>query len=47
VPLGADAITSAQRYHRDGYVLRPLRNFICLTLYFLGAPPSALLRIYG
>ena len=46
-PLDADAVTSAQRYHRDGYVLRPLRNFVCLALYFLGVPPSALLRIYG
>jgi len=44
--LDADAVTSAARYHRDGFVLRPLRNLTCLTLYFLGMPPSALLRIY-
>lgn len=47
VPLDADAVTSADRYHRDGYVLRPLRNFFCLMLYFLGVPPAALRRIYG
>jgi rSAM/selenodomain-associated transferase 2 len=44
--LDIDAVTSAARYHRDGYLLRPLRNFVCLTLYFLGVPPKALLRIY-
>ncbi|HUH86318.1 MAG TPA: TIGR04283 family arsenosugar biosynthesis glycosyltransferase [Stellaceae bacterium] len=44
--LEADAVTSAERYYRDGYVLRPLRNFVCLTLYFLGVPPASLLRIY-
>ena len=47
VPLGADAITSAARYRRDGYVMRPLRNLACLSLYFLGVPPRLLLRLYG
>ena len=46
VALEADAVTSAARYHRDGYVARPLRNLLCLTLYFLGVPPQVLLRIY-
>jgi rSAM/selenodomain-associated transferase 2 len=47
VVLDADAITSAARYRRDGYIARPLRNFGCLALYFLGVPPRLLSRVYG
>jgi rSAM/selenodomain-associated transferase 2 len=47
VALDADAVTSAARYRRDGYVARPLRNVGCLVLYFLGVPPRLLLRVYG
>lgn len=47
VPLGADALTSAARYRRDGWRLRPLRNLTCLTLYFAGVPPQTLQRLYG
>jgi rSAM/selenodomain-associated transferase 2 len=47
VPLDADALTSAARYRRDGWLLRPLRNLTCLTLYFAGVPPLTLLRLYG
>ncbi|HEV2550624.1 MAG TPA: TIGR04283 family arsenosugar biosynthesis glycosyltransferase [Stellaceae bacterium] len=46
-PIAADAITSAARYRRGGYVARPLRNLGCLTLYFLGLPPRVLVRLYG
>lgn len=46
-PLAADAVTSAARYRRDGYVARPLRNLGCLALYFLGIPPQLILRLYG
>ncbi len=46
-PLAADAVTSAARYRRDGYLARPLRNLSCLTLYLLGIPPRLLLRLYG
>ncbi len=46
MPLAAEAVTSAARYRRDGYVARPLRNLACLALYFLGVPPRALLRFY-
>ncbi|MGI9416114.1 MAG: TIGR04283 family arsenosugar biosynthesis glycosyltransferase [Hyphomicrobiales bacterium] len=41
------ALTSAERYARDGFVLRSLRNFACLTLYYLRVPPRVLLRIYN
>lgn len=47
VPLDADALTSAARYRRDGWVLRPLRNLTCLTLYFAGVPSRTLQRFYG
>lgn len=47
VALAADAITSAERYRRGGYVARPLRNLGCLGLYFLGLPPRLLARLYG
>lgn len=47
VPLAADMTTSARRYERDGWTLRPLRNLSCLTLYFAGLPPQAIRRLYG
>jgi rSAM/selenodomain-associated transferase 2 len=47
VPLAIDAVTSAARYRRGGYIARPLRNLGCLTLYFLGAPPHVLQWLYG
>ena len=45
--LDAHAITSAARYRRDGYVRRPLRNALCLILFFLGLSPRSLVRLYG
>jgi rSAM/selenodomain-associated transferase 2 len=47
IPLDADAVTSAARYRRDGWLLRPLRNLTCLSLYFAGVPPRTLRRLYG
>ncbi|MGE5200879.1 MAG: TIGR04283 family arsenosugar biosynthesis glycosyltransferase, partial [Acidobacteriota bacterium] len=47
VALDAAALTSAERYRRDGYLRRSLRNLFCLSLYFLGVPPRAIRRIYG
>ena len=46
VELDAVAVTSAARFRRDGYVLRPLRNVLCLCLYFLGVPPALIRRVY-
>lgn len=46
VPLEADAITSAARYRKDGYVLRPMRNALCLGLYFAGVSPRTIARLY-
>lgn len=45
--LDAVAVTSAQRYREEGYVLRPLRNLLCLVLYFLGVPPARIAGIYA
>ncbi len=47
VLLDAEAVTSAARYRQDGWWLRPLRNLALLGLYFLGAPPRLLRRLYG
>lgn len=44
--LDAAAVTSADRYRRGGWWLRPLRNLFCLTLYFAGVPPRLIERIY-
>ncbi|MDH3240811.1 MAG: TIGR04283 family arsenosugar biosynthesis glycosyltransferase [Alphaproteobacteria bacterium] len=45
--LEVPAVTSAARYGRGGYVLRPLRNLSCLGLYFLGLPTPLIARLYG
>ena len=46
VTLDVPAITSAARYRREGYLLRPARNLACLGLYFLGMPPRLIERVY-
>ena len=46
-PLPATAVNSAERYRREGFIRRPLRNLLCLSLHFLGAPPAMIARIYG
>lgn len=40
------ATTSAARYRRDGWWLRPLRNLALVALFSLGAPPRLLTRLY-
>jgi rSAM/selenodomain-associated transferase 2/rSAM/selenodomain-associated transferase 1 len=47
VELSATVTTSAERYLRDGYVRRPLRNLSLLTLYMLGVPAERLVRLYA
>ena len=46
-PIGATAIASARRYRSAGYLRRPLRNLLCLSLYFAGVPPRWIARLYG
>jgi rSAM/selenodomain-associated transferase 2 len=45
--LPATACVSARRYRQGGYVRRPLRNLVCLSLYFAGVPPRHIARLYG
>jgi rSAM/selenodomain-associated transferase 2 len=45
--LDATATTSAARYRRDGYLARPLRNLVCLGLYYLGVPPRLIVKLYA
>ncbi len=45
--LDGEAVTSAARYRRDGWWVRPLRNLTLLSLYFLGLPTRWLWRLYG
>ncbi|MCY4589181.1 MAG: TIGR04283 family arsenosugar biosynthesis glycosyltransferase [Alphaproteobacteria bacterium] len=47
VGLPTPAVTSAARYRRDGYLLRSIRNLLCLSLYGLGVPPRRIARLYG
>ena len=46
-PIGARCFASAHRYRRGGYVRRPLRNLLCLSLYLAGVPPARIVRLYG
>lgn len=45
--LESAAVTSAERYRRSGYIVRPMRNLALLALYFCGVPPRLLARLYG
>jgi hypothetical protein len=47
VALPVDAITAAERFRRDGWRRRSLRNLACLALYFAGVPPRLIARLYG
>ena len=44
--LGSVIRTSAERYRRDGWLRRSLRNGLCLTLWFVGMPPARILKLY-
>ena len=46
-PIGADAVTSAAKWEREGYRLRSARNLLCLSLYFAGVSPRLIRRVYG
>ena len=39
-PIAATAVTSAAKYRRDGYLLRPIRNLFLLGLYTAGVSPT-------
>lgn len=44
--LGATALTSADRWRRDGWLRRSSRNLACLALYAAGVAPARLERFY-
>lgn len=45
-PIAADAVTSAERWRREGYLRRSARNLALLSLWFAGVPPRLLARLY-
>jgi rSAM/selenodomain-associated transferase 2 len=47
VLLDAEAITSAERWRRDGWLRRSAGNIACLALYRLGMSPERVARLYG
>jgi rSAM/selenodomain-associated transferase 2 len=47
VALDVRAITSADKWHRQGWYRRSLRNLGCLSLYVAGVPPHLIARLYG
>jgi len=44
--LAPAAITSAEKWRRDGWYRRSARNLCCLGLWFLGVPPRLIARVY-
>ncbi|MDO8289955.1 MAG: TIGR04283 family arsenosugar biosynthesis glycosyltransferase [Parvibaculum sp.] len=47
VLLRSQAVTSPERYLKQGYLTRMARNALCLTLYYLHVPPRFIARIYA
>ena len=45
-PIPVAAITSAERWRRDGWRRRSARNLLTLSLYFCGVPPERLASFY-
>ncbi|NUQ18011.1 MAG: glycosyltransferase [Sphingomonas sp.] len=44
--LPVDAVTSAERWHRDGWLRRSARNLLYLLLYRVGVAPQRLAKLY-
>jgi hypothetical protein len=45
--LRSRALTSAERFRREGYLRRSARNLTCITLYTLRVPIPVIRRLYG
>lgn len=45
--LPAEALTSAERWRRDGWLRRSARNLLCLGLWHAGVSPQRVARLYG
>ncbi|MBL8835948.1 MAG: TIGR04283 family arsenosugar biosynthesis glycosyltransferase [Alphaproteobacteria bacterium] len=46
-PIAHDAVTSAERWRRQGYLRRSARNLACLGAWYLGVDPARIARFYG
>jgi hypothetical protein len=46
VLLGTEAVTSAEKYRRDGYDRRAWRNLVLMARYLMGADPIELAKAY-
>ncbi len=44
--LPAAAVTSAERWEREGWRRRSARNLLCLAAWFGGVPPTRIARLY-
>lgn len=47
VALDVPAVTSAERWEREGWRRRSARNLACLGLYYLGLPAEMIAKLYG
>jgi rSAM/selenodomain-associated transferase 2 len=47
VGLDVPAYTSAERWQREGWYWRSLRNLFCLALYHAGVPPDRIAKLYA
>lgn len=47
VMMRSKALTSAERYKKNGYLPRVARNTACLSLYYMRVPATTLARLYG
>ncbi|QJE73224.1 glycosyltransferase [Aerophototrophica crusticola] len=47
VGLPVAAVTSAEKWRRDGWWARSARNLACLSLWYAGVPPRIIRRVYG
>ena len=45
--LDVDAVTSAERWRRDGWFRRSARNLACLSMYIAGVAPERIARFYA
>ena len=45
--IGAAAVTSAERWAKEGWTRRSARNLACLSLYLAGVPPRIIARLYS
>lgn len=45
--LNCNAVTSAGRYRKEGYLRRMSRNIVCLSMWFLGVAPDKIAKVYS